>query len=322
MSSASNDVLSQTVTIIPDGALAYGIQLPVQAKSVRTSAPWERDVAVGTEALVRAAKACDAAGFFYVAVCDHVVVSPAAANEGGMSTTWYDPIATLSYLAAVTTQTRLMTNVYVVAYRPAEQTAKHFGTLDALSSGRAILGVGVGHLQTEFDALGVSFADRGALTNTAIDGVKQAWAADAPQLPAPVQSPRPPIWIGGAGAPALRRVAERGDGWIPQGTPRAQMADAISVIRNRRDEVRPGAKLDIGYIHEYVYVGSTDWDFDGEYTVTGSDQRIVDKCNEMGAMGVNHLQMRLRARDINEFCDQAAAFGERIGPHLQSTGAL
>ena len=322
MSADANEILDRTVTIIPDGTLAYGIQLPIQAKSVRTSAPWERDPAVGASDLVRAAKACDSAGFFYIAVCDHVVVSPAAANAGGMSTTWYDPISTLSYLAAVTTQTRLMTNVYVVAYRPAEQTAKHFGTLDALSRGRAILGVGVGHLQTEFDALGVSFADRGALTNIAIDGVKQAWAADAPQLPAPVQSPRPPIWIGGAGAPALRRVAERGDGWIPQGTLRTDMVAAISVIRNRRDEVRPDAKLDIGYIHEYVYVGDADWDFDGEYTVSGSDQRIIDKCNEMGAMGVNHLQMRLRARDINEFCDQALAFGERIGPHLESNGAL
>ena len=317
-----SEILSQTVTIIPDGTLAFGIQLPIQAKSLRTSAPWERDPAVGTSDLVRAAKACDNAGFFYIAVCDHLMVAPAAANDGGMSTTWYDPIATLSYLAAVTTQTRLMTNVYVVAYRAVEQTAKHFATLDALSEGRVILGVGVGHLQTEFDALGVSFADRGALTNVAIDGVKQAWAADDPQLPLPVQGPRPPIWIGGAGAPALRRVAERGDGWIPQGTPRPQMADAIAVIRNRRDEVRPGVQLDIGYIHEYVYVGDTGWDFDGEYTVSGSDERIIDKCNEMGTMGVNHLQVRLRARDINEFCDQAAAFGERIGPHLRSTGAL
>ena len=297
---SDGSVLDQTVTIVPDGALVYGIQLPIQAKSIRTSAPWERDPEVGTADIVRAAQACDNAGFFYVAVCDHVVVSPAAAIEGGMSTTWYDPIATLSYLAAATTQTRLMTNVYVAAYRPIDQTAKHFGTLDALSGGRAILGVGVGHLQSEFDALGVSFADRGRLTNAAIDGVKQAWAGSGPdlQLPAPVQSPRPPIWIGGAGAPALRRVAERGDGWIPQGTPRAQMANAIAVIRSRRDEVRPGVQLDIGYIHEYVYVGDANWDFDGEYTVSGSDQRIIDTCNEMGAMGVNHLQMRLRARRL------------------------
>jgi probable F420-dependent oxidoreductase len=310
-----------TVNVVPDGALVYGIQLPVQAKSVRTSSEWERDPSVGAPELVRAAKACDDAGFFYVAVCDHVSVAAAAAEAGGMSYTWYEPIATLSYLAAVTTRTRLMTNVYVAAYRSPLQTAKSFATLDSLSDGRAILGVGVGHLQSEFEALGVDFAARGRLTNEAIDGIVDAWNAEPAQQPAPVQSPRPPIWIGGSGAPALRRVAERGDGWIPQGTMRKLMPESIDAIRRRRDEIRPGETLDIGYIHEYVYVGDANWDF-GDYTVSGSDQRIIDKCNEMGAMGVNHLQMRLRARDIDEFCDQAAAFGERIGPHLEGRGAL
>ncbi len=310
-----------TVSIVPDGALVYGIQLPVQAKSVRTSSEWERDPGVGTTELVRAALACDDAGFFYVAVCDHVSVAPAAAESGGMSYTWYEPVATLAYLAAVTSRTRLMTNVYVAAYRSPLQTAKSFATLDALSGGRSILGIGVGHLESEFDALGVDYAARGRLTNEAIDGVVAAWAAEPTQQPAPVQQPRPPIWIGGSGAPALRRVAERGDGWIPQGTMRKLMPESIDAIRRRRDEVRAGQALDIGYIHEYVYVGDADWDF-GDYTVSGSDQRVIDKCNEMGAMGVNHLQMRFRARDIEEFCDQVAAFGDRIGPYLEGQGAV
>lgn len=311
---------SATANIVPPGALVYGIQLPVQAKSVRTAMEWERDPAVGTAELVRAARACDAAGFFYIAVCDHVSVPKAAAEEGGMSYTWYEPLSTLSYLAAVTSRARLMTNVYVAAYRSPLQTAKSFATLDALSGGRVILGVGAGHLQAEFEALGVDFAARGRITNEAIDAIVVAWSARPAQEPAPVQSPRPPIWIGGSGAPALRRVAERGDGWIPQGTMRKLMPDSIDAIRARRDEVRPDARLDIGYIHEYVYVGDAGWDF-GDYTVSGSDQRIIDKCNEMGSIGVNHLQMRLRARDVEEFCDQVAAFGDRIGPHLEGQGA-
>jgi probable F420-dependent oxidoreductase len=310
-----------SVNVVPEGALVYGMQLPVQAKSVRTSAPWERDPDVGTDALVRAAQACDDAGFFYVAVCDHVTVAPPAAEDGGMSYTWYEPVATLAYLAAVTTRTRLMTNVYIAAYRSPHQSAKSFATIDALSGGRVVLGVGAGHLASEFEALGVDFESRGRLTNEAIDGIVAAWAAEPAQQPAPVQQPRPPIWIGGSGAPALRRVAERGDGWIPQGTPRKSMPESIDAIRRRRDEVRPDARLDIGYIHEYVYVGDADWDF-GDYTVTGSDQRIIDKCNEMGAMGVNHLQLRFRARDLGELCDQIAAFGDRIGPHLVGGGAL
>jgi probable F420-dependent oxidoreductase len=308
-----------TVSIVPEGKLVYGMQLPVQAKSVRTAEAWERDDAVGPEALVRAAKACDDAGFFYVAVCDHVAVPRAAAEDGGMSTTWYDPVATLSYLAAVTTRTRVLTNVYVAACRHPLQTAKTFATLDALSGGRVILGVGAGHLQGEFDALGVPFADRGRLTNQAIDGIKAAWASEyvdeLGQKPRPVQRPRPPIWIGGSGPAALRRVAERGDGWIPQGTIRKLMPESIDAIRKRRDEARPGAEIDIGFIHEALYVGEPTWDVP-EHTVSGSEQRIIDKCNDMGAMGVNHLQLHFRARDLDELCDQIAAFGDRIAPHL------
>ncbi len=310
-----------TVNVVPQGALVYGIQLPVQAKSVRTSAEWERGPEIGTQELVRAAIACDDAGFFYIAVCDHVSVPQTAAVDIGMSYTWYEPVATLSYLAGITKNARLMTNVYVAAYRHPLLTAKTFATLDALSGGRLILGIGAGHLEAEFNSLGVDFLARGSITNDAIDQIIGAWAATPAQLPAPLQSPRPPSWAGGSGTPALRRVAERCDGWIPQGTPRKDMAASIATITALRDAVRSGERLDIGYIHEYIYIGDETWDF-GDYTVSGSDDRIIAKCNEMGAMGVNHLQIRLRARDIEEFCDQAAAFGERIGPHLVGKGSL
>ena len=313
-----------TVNVVPDGAMPYGIQLPVQAKSIRTSMAWERDPSVGTAELVRAAKACDDAGFFYVAVCDHVQVPPAAANEGGMSSTWYDPIATLSYLAALTTRTRLMTNVYVAAYRKPLQTAKHFATLDALSGGRVILGVGAGHLAARVRGprravhdpwQGARRRDRRhrrrvvrrmhrSNLRRCNDRARRSGSADRA---------RPRCGASPSAATAGSRRARRA----------SRCPTSIAVRSGRhRDKVRPDVRLDIGYIHEYVYVGDASWDFDGEYTVTGSDERIVDKCNDMGAMGVNHLQVRLRARDVEEFCDQAAAFGERIGPHLVSGGSL
>ncbi len=316
-----------SVTVVPEGRMVYGMQLPVQALSVRIAAPWERDAT--PEDLVRAAQACDDAGFFYVAVCDHIAV-PREPSEM-MTTQWYDPIATLAYLAASTTRTRLMTNVLVPAYRHPLQVAKSFATLDALSGGRVILGVGAGHLQGEFEALGVPFEGRGALLDEAIDGIVAAWtdefpvlagprwpAKDVGQRPRPVQQPRPPIWIGGSGRPALRRVAERGDGWIPQGTPRKQMVADLAYISEHRDSVRPGAELDLGFIGEYAYVGDATWEFP-DYTVTGSNQRIIDKFAALGELGVNHLQVRLRARSIDELCDQIAAWGSDIGPHLEAS---
>ena len=88
--------MMDTVSVVPDGVLAYGMQLPVQALSVRVSMPWEREGTVAD--MVRVAQACDDAGFLYVAVCHHVAIPREPAEM--MSTQWFDPIATLAYLAA------------------------------------------------------------------------------------------------------------------------------------------------------------------------------------------------------------------------------
>jgi probable F420-dependent oxidoreductase len=315
----------ESVSIIPEGVLAYGLQLPVQALSLRTSSAWEREHST-VEDMVEVAEACDAAGFLYVAVCHHVAVPREPAET--MSTQWFDPIATLAYLAARTTRTRVMTNVFVAAYQHPLQTAKAFATLDALSGGRTIVGVGVGHVEGEFDTLGVPFAERGPITDEAIDAIAVAlteewpehsgarWSfKDVGQRPRPVQQPRPPIWIGGFGKPALRRVAARGDGWIPQGTPRRQLPDDIAFILRHRDTVRPGAVPEVGFITETVYVGRPDFDI-GRYSVSGSPQQLIDSFNELGEIGVSHLQLRFASRSASELCDQIAAFGAEVGPHL------
>ena len=304
-----------TVSVVPDGQLVYGIQLPVQALSINTSMPWEKDASV--DDLRRAAITADQAGFFYVAICDHIAIPRDRAEV--MSTTWFNPVATLGWIAGQTQRTRLMTNVYVAAYRHPLETAKAFATLDHLSGGRVILGVGAGHVEGEFEALGLPFAERGRLTNEAIDGIRAAWTdeyvGDVGLRPRPAQSPRPPIWIGGSSKPALRRVAERGDGWIPQGTPKKQMPDSIAYLEEHRDKVRPGEPIDIGMITEYLYVGDADWELP-PYTRTGSPDHLAEKLNEYGAMGIGHLQLRFASRSIDELCDQMARFGDEVGPHL------
>src|SRR5918994_2499207 len=143
------------------------MQLPIQSQSTIYVQPWEPDA--GVAELVQVAQACEAAGFDYVAVCDHVAIPDDKAEA--MSTEWWDTIATLSYLAAVTERVRLLSHVYVLPYRHPLTSAKAWATLDRLSSGRAILGVGTGHVEGEFDALGVPFEDRGRLLDEAIDAV-------------------------------------------------------------------------------------------------------------------------------------------------------
>lgn len=306
------------VRVVPEGKLVFGIQLPVVALSVRVAAPWERETDAGVDELVRAARTADECGFFYVAVCDHVAIPRSLAVA--MSTTWYEPVATLGFLAAHTTRTRLLTNVLVGPLRHPLQIAKAFATLDTVSSGRVLLGMGTGHVESEFEALGVPFRERGARLDRAIDGVKAAWhdefVDDLGLSPRPLQRPRPPIWIGGSSKPALRRVAERGDGWIPQGTPRTEMPDAVAYLHDHRDRVRPGAEPEIGVITERCYVGQPDWDVPRD-TICGPAASIAASLNEYGVMGVSHLQVRFASRSCDELCDQMARFGTEVGPLLE-----
>ena len=218
--------------VVPAGQLAYGMQLPIQAQSRMFVADWE--LVAGPTELVRIAQKADETGFLYVAVCDHVAIPERLA--GAMGTVWYDTIATLGFLAGVTSRVRLLSHVLVLAYRHPLVIAKSLATLDALSNGRLIVGVGAGHVAEEFGALGLDFARRGALLDEAMDAVAAALTDEFPGVdgqtwtfagggvaPRPVQQPRPPMWVGGSSPAALRRAAERGDGWLPQGTPRKDM---------------------------------------------------------------------------------------------------
>lgn len=300
-------------------SLAYGIQLPIQAQSTYFAEEWEP--AAGRGELAEVARACDESGFDYVAVCDHVAIPRSRAAT--MSTTWFDTVATLGWLAAVTSRTRLLSHVYVAAYRHPLATAKAFATLDALSGGRALLGIGSGHVQEEFAVLGVDFAERGRLTDAVIDQIRAAWAdewgaGDFGQRPRPTQSGGVPIWVGGSSPAALRRAAERGDGWLPQGTPRKEMPAAIERLRELRSEAgRDGLAFTIGAIAPFLYLGEPSWDT-GSQCVSGPAEKLAGHLRQYAAMGVDQVQVRFRSRSAAELCDQIRAFGADVRPLLGS----
>jgi probable F420-dependent oxidoreductase len=311
-------------TIVPEGQLAYGMQLQIQAKSKTFVEEWEADAgATDLSALVRKA---DETGFFYVAVCDHIAVTKPLDEH--MQTTWYDTVATLGWIAGQTERVRVMSHVYVMSYRHPLHTAKSFMTLDELSGGRAILGVGAGHLEGEFDLLGFDFGRRGAITDAAIDVAREAFTNEYPDIETPFwghlqgagMAPRPrqarlPIWVGGSSKPALRRAAERGDGWLPQGTPRDEMPGQIAFLLEHRKQTIGDEPIDLGTITEFLYVGDPGWDV-GEQTLSGSPDLIAERLNEFGAMGVSHLQIRFRNRSLQELLDQMDAFHRDVAPHL------
>jgi probable F420-dependent oxidoreductase len=315
-------------SIIPAGDLVYGMQLQVQAKSRSFAEDWEADA--GAAELAAIARKADETGFFYVAVCDHLAVTKPLDEH--MCTTWYDTVATLGWIAGITSRVRILSHVYVLSYRHPLHTAKSFMTLDELSGGRAILGVGAGHLQGEFELLGLDFERRGAVTDAAIDVIRDALTVEYPDLTTPFwghlhdagMAPRPrqqplPIWVGGSSKPALRRAAERGDGWLPQGTPRADMPAQIAYLLEHRKRTRGDEPIDLGTITEVLYVGQPTWDV-GETTLTGSPDSLAERLNEFGAMGVSHLQVRFRNRSLDELLDQMDTFGRDVAPQLQRTG--
>ncbi len=296
------------------------MQLPVQSQSTLFAQPWE--ATAGVTEIVQAAQACEAAGFAYVAVCDHVAI-PARAAES-MSTEWWDTIATLSYLAAVTERVRLLSHVYVLPYRHPLMAAKAWATLDALSGGRAILGVGAGHVEGEFASLGVPFAERGALLDESIDALRAAFSAEFPshhghrwrfdavgQRPRPVQATLP-IWVGGSSKPAMRRAAERGDGWLPQGPPEGGMEAGIRFIREHRAATRGDDPIVIGALSGPLVVGEPGWDTPRCFR--GPPAKVAAYLRTYADLGVDQIQVGFPSRSAGELCDQIAAFAAEVIP--------
>jgi probable F420-dependent oxidoreductase len=301
--------------------VAFGIQLPIQAQSNVFAEAWE--AGAGVEELGSVARVAEHAGFAYVAVCDHVAIPKSRAPA--MSTTWYDCVATLAYLAGLTHRVRLLSHIYVLPYRHPLAAAKQWMTLDALSGGRAILGVGTGHLEAEFAALGVDYHRRGALLDEAIDAVRAAFAGDFSahagaawsyhemgQQPRPVQS-QVPIWVGGSSPAALRRAAERGDGWLPQGPPEGGMSAGIARLQEMRDRAgRAGRPFTVGALSGPLYVGDPRWDVGR--AVHGSPEQIAAFLRVLAGFGVDQIQVAFRSRDVHELYDQLRVFGAEVAP--------
>lgn len=303
-------------------SFTYGIQLPVQSQSTIYAEAWEADA--GPADLVEIARTADRSGFDYIASCDHVAIPRRLASA--MSTVWYDPVATLGFLAGVTERVRLLSHVAVVGLRHPLVTAKQYATLDHLSGGRLILGVGAGHVQEEFEVLGVDFERRGAVLDECVDALRAALGPDEfpthhgklydfeglGQQPRPAQE-RVPVWVGGSSPAAVRRAAVRGDGWLPQGDPRERLPEQIARVRRLREEAGIVDPLVVGAITEPLYVGEPGWSV-GRRTLSGTPEALAESLRAYRAMGVHQIQVRFRSRSRTELTDQMAAFGAEVAP--------
>lgn len=300
----------------------FGIQLPVQSQSTIYVDEWEPRA--GPDEIARAAVQADRCGYFYVGVSDHTAIPRRLAQA--MGTTWYDPVATLAWVAAMTERIHLLTYVYIAALRHPLRAAKELATLDRLSGGRLIVGIGAGHVAEEYEAIGRDFDDRGALTDEAVDGIVAGLREECPELlgpqwpaadlavsPRPVQQPHPPVWIGGSTKAALRRAALRGDGWLPQSAKRSQLAADIGTLLSLRRDLRGGAPISIGALAGTFHVGTASWELP-RGTLQGKPEELADNLSDLVRMGARYLHVRFPSRSIDELCDQLAAFSEGVMP--------
>ena len=178
------------------------------------------------QSLLRWVQLTESLGYHLILTSDHIGITPDVQSR--YPAPFYEPLSTLGWLAGITKNIEIGTTVMIVPYRNVLEIARASANIDQLSGGRLILGVGIGWAQQEFQALGVPFKSRGAMTNEYLEALKLLWTQDIASYegkfvsfrdvhtaPRPVRSPHPPIWVGGPSDAALRRAVRYGDAWHP-----------------------------------------------------------------------------------------------------------
>lgn len=219
--------------------MRFAIRLPANILYKALTSPWE--ATLSPERAVHFAKAVDELAYDYLWVAEHIVQHPKLVPSMGAK--FYEAVAAAGFLLGATQRIHLLTYICPIPYHNPLVWAKAIASVDHLSRGRLALGLAVGHLRREFEALGVPFEKRGAISDEYLQAMKELWTSDLPEFrgefvsfgnmyfePKPWQSPHPPLLIGGDAKPALRRAARFGDGWLPWQTTRREMKDAIAYI--------------------------------------------------------------------------------------------
>ncbi len=299
------------------------------------------------EGVLALARRGEELGFAYLALPDHIVIprtiaSPYPYNAarkmaGAADGDCLEQLALLAFLAAATREIRLLTSVMVVPHRPAVFTAKALATIDVLSQGRVTVGAGAGWMDEEFQAVGAPpFAERGRVTDEYLRAFKTLWTEDDPRfegryarfadvsfLPKPVQTPHPPLWIGGESPAALRRVVALGDAWYPIGSNPQYPLDTVDryarAVAGLREEARRAQRdpdsIALCYWVAWYREGQTLALDDGQRQVfTGSDGEVARDIAAFRALGVSHLLFNFARSTLAESLAAMERFVAQVAP--------
>jgi probable F420-dependent oxidoreductase len=294
--------------------LRFGVQTPIVTSLPRSHAPWEEEA--GPEALLEIARTADRLGYYHLTCSEHVGIPTEVAKVRGGR--YYDPLATFGFMAAVTERIRLLTNVIVLPYHHPLAVAKRYGTLDRLSGGRVILGVGVGTLREEFELLDAEFEGRGERYTDALAALRAALGKRQPvyrgayyQFDDFIIDPwaaqeRMPIWLGGRTPRSLRRALVAADGWDPFGFNLERVRDLLARARQWPEWQARTLPFEVAVVPEAIL------------DITEADQltSLIDLVGEYQRAGVTVLNLVFRARSLAHYLEQLEIFMARVAPRF------
>jgi probable F420-dependent oxidoreductase len=272
----------------------------------------------------RLAAELEGMGYDSLWVSDHVIVP---AGERYIPEVIHEPLALLSWLAAATTQVTLGVSVLILPYRDPVFTAKFLSSVDVLSGGRLVLGVGAGWLEAEFQALSADYARRGPVTDEYVRVLRNLWETETSTFDGPTKHYRDmrmfpkaaasrtgtiPIVVGGNQAPSIRRAAELGDGWHPINQSPSQLATGIGAYRTACERYgrTPGT-----VVLRHMPGGRTPPA--GGYPLSGSAEEQAADVRAYAHIGVDELLLSLPARTGDDLLDQLGTFMTEVVPRTR-----
>jgi probable F420-dependent oxidoreductase len=269
---------------------------------------------------------CEDLGFDSVWASEHVFNVSYVYDRIG-DKPYYEPLTVLTYVAAKTSTIGLGTSVLVLPYHNPIRLAKVAATLDVLSGGRVMLGVGVGVIEEELEAMGSPFAERGAITDETIAIMKELWTKEDPSYqgkyhsfsgmkftPKPVQKPHIPIIIGGTSKAAIRRAARFGVAWHPTALSPEVLAQGMEYLKEQavtagRDpsEVEVSVSAAIGSTHNH-----------NRYSLGEDPEEVLERAQKYQEMGVGRLVVSPNTRDQSQLRPIMEMIAEVVIPAVRS----
>ncbi len=283
------------------------------------------------DSILKIAKTAEELGFDSIWVSDHIVIPE---SHQGFGNLFYEPLITLSYIAALTKRIYLGTSVIILPYKNPIVLAKMLSTLDVISDGRLILGVGAGWLKEEFQALGASYEKRGSITDEYIKVLKILWTQEKPRfsgryckfsdinfLPKPIQTPHPPIWVGGNSRISISRAVSLGDGWHPVGLTPGEIKERVKFLNELLEERKKTKSNFVISLRKNLQIkgisGKKLKNIDERETLRGAPEKIVEGIEEYRDTGVSHLIFHVLSGSMEGVLETMKFFSREIEPALK-----